>query len=189
MMTSTGMADLFAPWLLMQFHSSLRWSCFPWLSWFPCLAFAEIELCVVDGDRQVRARMNFWLWLSTLATWTDLYKLTYGVNNSVRGPDKPKKRSTHRLREAAELREPVYSPPGTTGPCPTGERHVIVSGKLETGSGPTRRRRREAAELLIVSGLFSEKAVCGLVDDLIVPFVVERLIRISILEPASAAKG
>jgi hypothetical protein len=51
-----------------------------------------------------------------------------------------------------------------------------------------RQKRKNAAELVLDAGLFSEEVICALIDEWIVPSVVERMIS-SISNPSSTPKG
>jgi hypothetical protein len=51
-----------------------------------------------------------------------------------------------------------------------------------------RQKRKNAAELVIDPGLFSEEAIRGVIDEWIVPSVVERMIS-SISNPSTTPKG
>jgi hypothetical protein len=73
--------------------------------------------------------------------------------------------------------------------CSATVQRGIVSCKAEAASSGKRHWKRGGTDLLIETGLLSQEALYGLIDDWIVPQLVERLIRASITEPTSDAKG
>ncbi len=73
--------------------------------------------------------------------------------------------------------------------CSATAQRGIVSCNAEAASSGKRRRKGRATDLLIETGVLSQEALCGLIDDWIVPHVVERLMRCSTSEPGSDTKG
>ena len=133
-------------------------------------------------------RISFWLWLRTVATWVDLYKLTCGLDGHTKRGLKPNARS-HRVRRAPEVRRQADSLAGTAEPSPAGEDHVIASGRVQADSIRRESCKRERPELLIDSAAIGEDVMRGLIEDWIVPAVVDRLIRHLLQEPPEETKG
>ena len=189
---NAALAECYAASQIMDYQSDtglVSFHAFGLLSWLYTVSpFAEIDVCVVDGARQVTIRMSFWLWFRTLATWLDLYKLTCGPSGRTKRADKSNPRS-HRVRHAPELKRETKSLASTAGPRRAGDQDGIVSGKVEADGVRRQSGKRKTPELLIDSAAISEAALSGLIEDWIVPAVVGRLIRELLAEPPEATKG
>lgn len=159
---------------------------FPWVHMVS--PFAEMDVCIVDGDRQFTARISFWLWLSRLATLADLYKLTCQLQETER-VDKHHPRLGG-LRHAAEVKRQTKSLAGVAEPIAARVDHGVASGEVQAADSIRRQScKRNGAALLIDSAAISEDAMRGLIDDWIVPAVVDRLIRELLAEPPEGKKG
>jgi hypothetical protein len=152
MMSNSAWVASYAAWQMTDYLIEFEWlsahpfDLFPWL--YTVSPFEQIDLCVVDGDRQFTVRISFWLWLTTLATWVDLYKLTCGLDGYTKRSDKPHPRS-HRVRRAPEVRRQTESLASSPRPSPAGDQHGIVSGKVQADSVGRQSCKREKPELLI----------------------------------------
>ena len=158
---------------------------FPWAHMVS--PFAEIDICIVDGDRQFTARISFWLWLSRLATWADLYKLICQLQESFERVDKHHPRPGG-LRHAPEVKRQTKSIAGVAEPDAARVDHGAASGEVQADSIRRQSCKRDSAALLIDSAAISEDAMRGLIEDWIVPAVVDRLIRELLAEPPEGKK-
>ena len=175
-------------------HPSRRWTClgeigllpaypfdlFPWVHMIS--PFAEIDVCIVDGDRQFTARISFWLWLSRLATWADLYKLICQLQESIERVDKHHPCPGGR-RHAPKVKRQTKSLAGVAEPDAARVDHGAASGEVQADSIRRQSCKRNGAILLLDSAAISEDAMRGLIDDWIVPAVVGRMIRELLAEP------
>jgi hypothetical protein len=191
-LTNTRLAEFFAPWHVLHYHDPLRLMSLNAFGWFPWLfavpPFAVIDIWVVDGDKRVSMRMDFWLWLRTMATWVDLFNLTSALDSHTQRVGKRKPRSSHRLRQGPEPKQQTKLLPGTAGLSPAADQHGIVS-KVEADSIRRQLGKRGTPDLLIDPAAISENAMSGLIEEWIVPTVVERLIRILLADQAKAREG
>ena len=191
-MSSAALTESYAAWQVMDYQSETGLlsahllGSFPWL--YTVSPFAEIDICVVDGDRHFSLRMSFWLWLRALATWRDLLQLTCRMYGCAKPVAKPKPRS-HRVKHTPELKREPRPLTSTAEPCPAGNQDGIVSGKVDADSVKRQSAAHEIPELFLDSPLMSEDAMRGLIDDWLVPAVVDRLIRCLSADPPTGTKG
>ena len=75
-------------------------------------------------------------------------------------------------------------PPDHRSMLPAEPGHGMVLGKADSGTKRKRGGRRLAPDLQLEPGMFGDACVSGLVEDWIVPMVVERIIQ-DILKPPS----
>jgi hypothetical protein len=153
-------------------------SLFPWLHRVSPLTEARLVITCESG-RQVIARMNFWAWLTSMATPLDLYKLSPTLTITFMVQQEPKE---GRSRRASRRAVPQYRARSSVAA------QGGISCSSGTGSARPRRRRKNAAELLIDADLFSEEMSRAVIEKWIVPSVVERMIS-SISNPSSTPKG
>ena len=157
----------------------------PWLFAIP--EFTHVNLVITDEDgRQATVQMSSWAWLSTMATPLDLYRLYPTWKIIVTNPPAPKKDSSGRLSRTSLAKDNSRSAPDVAS-C-SGRQRGIVSSKSDVGCTRLPRERKNAAELTLDGGLLSEDVIRSLIDDWIVPSVVERVIS-SISNPPLTPKG
>ena len=160
---------------------------FPWLSAVP--PFTQVDLVITgEGGRQVTVRLNFWVWLSTMATPLDLYRLNPAWRITVPIPQDPTRAKSRRVKRTAVSKDGSRSSPEYATFSAAAERG-IVSCKVKAASKRSWRRKDDTPDLLIEPGWLGQEGLYGLIDDWIVRHVVERRMRSSISEPASEEKG
>ena len=80
------------------------------------------------------------------------------------------------------------SPPGHRSILPAEPRHGIVLVRADSRTKRKRGCRRAAPDLQLEPDMFGDACVSGLVDDWIVPMVVERIIQDILKKPPSNAE-